>query len=541
MKKITKIVGVIFILVLLGVGFYFGFGQLNVGFQGGTALSINRVNFDSNDPNIQGDAFLVTFAQTSLGQSLRGSFSSNYINNRIEGDERVSRGFDLNIFGSDTICRYDINRQAMNEEVLYNLMLLDEGKCGGIYTGCTTRRNTCYSMGGIFVQDYSSWLTASNWACVGETNFVPIGKIEFSREDFNAEIRVTVDGRTYTEKINNRESAGINILDNRIVVDWVGNLGTGQQCPTADEQNIMSAYYNNRWNFVSENRVQSWRTLTSPNPDGVPRNFNSCVRDGWQSGESGSSLINKCISAFNRETDNALRISSFTTSGGTSAVSSGAIDSGSVSINTGRQLSFPVFTMRIQAEMLGVFIPVAEPKIERVVCDDFESGYRGIARVDVKNVGDTSGGARVIVACSPPISVSTPNINTFLEAGQTSSFNFALTGDGSGSISCTAQVREAGTNRITDTRQFTCSLTGVGASQPVDGDRRCTVNGEYEIYSGGRWNVQSPVPHPACEGGEWVRPRQDADWLLIGFLIIAGLGIGVAIFIRLKREGYFDQ
>ena len=539
MKKTTKIIGVIAILILLGVGFYFGFSELSV-YGGGTVLSMSQVTFDSNHPGIQGNAFLVTFAQTSLGQHIYGTFTANEINSKLQSNEKVDTGFRLDVFGSDTICNYNINRQSLNEQTLYKLYLIDEGRCGGIYTSCTTKQNTCSSNGGIFLRDESSWLTSSNWACVAEKQRVPVGKVEFNREDFNAEIKVTADGVSYSEKINNRDG-GVNILNDKIVVDWVGNLGTGEQCPTADEKNVMASYVNNRWTFTNIDRYNTWRTITTPNPEGVPSNFNRCIRDGWQSGESGSTLVNKCISAFNRETDDALRQASFTSDGGTSAIASGDTDDGKVTINTGRQLSFPVFTMRIQADMLGVYVPVAEPKIERVVCDEFTSGYMGFARVDVRNFGEVGGSARLSVVCQPPISVSTPASNMFLEPNILNSYNFALTGDGSGSVSCTAQVREAGTNKITDTKQFTCSLKGVGTSDPKDGDKRCSTGGTYEIYNNGRWNVIKPVPNPMCQDGQIDPPKEPVDWLLIGFLIVAGVGIGVAIFIRLKREGYFDK
>lgn len=537
MKNSVK-VGIVFvIIVLLGVGFYFGFDELST-FGGGTVLSINEVEFGSNVQGIRGDAFLVTFAQTSLGQHIYGTFNSNEINSRISGNERVETGFRMDIRGSETVCNYDINRQSSDPDYIYKVSLIDEGRCDPINpfgATCQDRVNQCDGIG--FWVKYT-WQLRGHYVCMGETQFTPVGNIQFSREDFSADISVTVDGQTHSTTINNRDG-GVNILDGKIVVDWVGNLGTGQQCPSPAQQNVMAAYLNNQWRIIDSSKFQTWSTLTSRTSDNIPRNLEDCIRAGWQDRDSGADIANKCIPDFNRLVDDTLVRKDFRSVGGSNAITLGSSNDGRVTINTGRQLSFPVFTMRIQADMLGVYVPVAEPKIQNVVCDDITSGFMGIARVDVRNTGNTGGGARVSVNCNSPLTVSTGALNGFLEPGVTNSFNFALTGDGSGSVSCTAQVREAGTNTITDTETFTCNLKEVGADDPETGDRRCTMDGEYQIYGGGRWNTQSPVPHPNCEGGI-IEDKTEIDWVFISFLIIGGLGIAVAIFIRLQREGYFD-
>jgi hypothetical protein len=85
-------------------------------------------------------------------------------------------------------------------------------------------------------------------------------------------------------------------------------------------------------------------------------------------------------------------------------VPSGNEYSGKVTLTVNKLLQFPVLTLKIKADWLGVYIPVGKPLITSVSSTEFQTGGVSYITTKVKNVGDALGSFGVYAQCNQPFS-----------------------------------------------------------------------------------------------------------------------------------------
>lgn len=367
-KKQNIVIGIVLAIALILVLSQTGFKPFAVGF---STLSLSQININSNDPFVGGQAWFLTVSQNGAGQSAT-------LTDKISDAEKSSDVFTLTTNIDEHFVQYPIRNE--NKKIREVTFTTTKFKWGGT-AGCNPDYWTNYFAAGKVP------LISNVWCYKFSTSGIR-GSIGSGNVNFKSTINVQGSGGSDSCTISNIGSTSCLSNNGKVHAQWVGSLVSGQAIPNAANDRKVAIFDTSRngWKIGSQNTLDNYLSYDS-------NGFDNCLNL-----PSGGDR-DKCFTNFNLFSRQAMSESNWGMTGGSNAFTSGSQSSGQVKINLPKQIQFPVITMRIRADLIGINIPVGEPRIIDADSDCFQTGQTGIIQVEVKNVGSGVGNFDVSANC----------------------------------------------------------------------------------------------------------------------------------------------
>jgi len=227
-------------------------------------------------------------------------------------------------------------------------------------------------------------------------------------------------------------------------------------------------------------------------------------------------------------------------------------------------LQYPEIRFLVNAESVGLKIPVGKPDILSVTCPEFASGGMGYAEIEVKNIGDDTGTFYPEFVENYPFSQKYAGEKITLNVGETGTLYVYLTSQTATEISksCKIRVYDYHNSNNYDEYAFTvdmtapkyctageylkqgnillvCNAQGTGYDEAL----KCT-DGKYLVYENNEWSckategntteydecepIQTPlgeIPDVVCIAKVW--------WSNYGIWVMFGLGFTFFIIVTI--------
>lgn len=451
-----------------------------------TPLSISSVGFDSNDPDLQGQAWLVTFA-------LRGdnSFIGTISAEDIKSDDGKIAENDLTISAELTSnsCNYNLRTRSADPNVFeYGVQIQEVSQLSFIHPNIVDFGNQCISKSNyyfVYGVTGTGFLQTTMYCITKDRVGVP-ATVETPIENFEADIQVIAKGQTSTGTINSVDSNSVNIPPVAFAT-WVGSFSSGETCPDIAASGFVGMNgKNGNWILIRQTTYNSYLNSLDNFQNAENRVVDEIFGDGLTS--SDQSVVDDYIGQINTVNSRARSTQgevTFSTSSGKQASVSGSLSNGKVNIDLERSLSTPVITAKIDADFLGIFIPVGQPEIVALSASPFTEGTNGNIQVSIRNVGDVSSKFSVGASCSSPFSTSSTIRETrLLSPNQQETINIpisATTNDATQTGTCTVSVFDAERPQDRVTQSITVSVSCLQICNA--GETRCNLENKEECSS----------------------------------------------------------
>lgn len=397
-NKGLKIFGIalliIFLVSLVGSVIYFGVVK-ETGF-GGTIISLQNVNFESSDPTIGGKAWLLTIVQNEASQFARGFFTADEINSKTNTKEKVKYPLEVNIESTPQKCLYKLNAQSSKISTM-------ESVSKGKFILRTSCQNACAGYY-FYTCKPTVLITGFDAYCYRKSPVATYGTVQFDKLSFSSNIIAKINDEEFKGTISNENAKSVTLGDGRVYGSWIGNFVSGEACPAPSEQDVASAFYNDKWRLTDKNNFIQYQNYDASG-------FENCLERYGQGTETPQS----CVSKYNQMSSIALSQKAFQAVGGTTALQNAESSSdGKVEITLSKAIQFPTITMRIKADLLGIVIPSSQPKITKTGSECFTTGSNGFIIANVKNVGDDYATFAVSADCPAPFSQTGTSVSVQL-------------------------------------------------------------------------------------------------------------------------------
>lgn len=420
-----KIVGGLFItiaaiIILFAAAYNYGsvplagFGTTCSGFND---ISLSSVDYLSNDPQLNSNSWVMTVSQNCQGRYAVGSFSKEYIkdlqeNAQSENDLKITTSLD------EQKCEYPI--QVEGKPIMHANY---ETKDLWLGLGASEFEQECITKPGYiyFAKKFGTFL----YTCFWTTETSKHGIIGTPSTTFKSTIRLDSHGETKLATITKTSPGSVKIGDVGFAY-WNGNLVTGDQCPIAADYRIDAAYLNGVWKTIDASKYQDYLSYDR-------NGFENCITRYL---DYGTETPESCANTYNIKETSALAGKQLISTGGSIGTTYGREFNGKIILEPTKILQFPLITMRINAEWLGVFIPVGIPDITYASSQPFRTGTKGLINVEVKNIGDYAGSFSVFATCPGTFSQTGSAQYVNLAPGQTITVSVPIT------ASCSKETKE---------------------------------------------------------------------------------------------------
>lgn len=452
-------------LAALGGGYVIMKNQGLLSTSGFATLSLTKVDYSSNDATLAGPAFLLTVVQNGKGQYATGTFSD-----LSDSGAKNQKPITITLEDGTQSCDYTI--QSTNNNIR-TLTITDSGSC----LACTaSKKNDCLAKGGIWAADKA---IKQNYICAQWENAGIIGNVITDKLSFNTVISATIDSTTYKASISNNGANSVTLSQGRVYASWEGNLNSGLSCPSPSERAI-SAIYNSGWTTVDKEAVTKYQLMADDF-------YDTCLAN-VASGTDKTRTFQNCVEEVNDAATLARQPKNLEYLG-TSGKTTGDTKAGTVKIPLNDQIQFPVFTMRVRADLLGIYLPVGKPVITNAKSDCFQTGSNGNAVITILNEGTARGTFKVSTVCAGSFS-TTGNTKTIqVNPSQSVNVNVGLVAD-SGSTTkkedCRVTVTDVENPENKDSTSFTACAKPLLTC--TEGSLRCTGDVQ-ERCTGGAWTI----------------------------------------------------
>lgn len=460
-KRLTIAIVAILVIVLFILNYQGVFKPFAIG---SSTLSLSNVDLRSSNPYLNGKAWLLTFVSGGLGQSYTGTFTPSQVDSFTSDSSKTTKSFTIDVDYSPTVCSYDINYQSGALTSIYDVELrtyqclfeflspspeevkLKTGLRSLLFLG--KNYPTCWGIG---------WNTES-----------PVANIQNPNIQSEYDITLSVEGGPLiTKSIDTLSSSKQGQLGDFAYAIWNGNLGSGISCPS--QSPYKSAYQNGVWTVIGDADYQGYVAAYN--------NFRTNLPALSSQGASLTEIQNQVNSLRNRIILAQAKKSFISSSYG--LINAQQLANAKITLQTSTQIIFPMTSLYIKSDTIGIFTPVPEIKILSTSSECFKTGSTGTISAVIKNEGQERGTFRAFTECSSPFSQSYP-IEGTLEAGESRTLNLPLTASASQKItgSCNVIIESTGP-RVT--RQVnTCVDPQITCTVPYP-EKFCAIQGTQEV------------------------------------------------------------
>ena len=462
-KKNKVIIPLIVLILIFSVAAFFAVKTQTTGFGGTSLLSLTQVNLDSKNPYLSGKAWVYTFRQGGLAQHAYGTVTPSNVES-ITHDEKPTKNFRIDAYYENQECVYPISVNY-DEAKVYKLAICE-------WTGITTpwtpesyfreklkekcdiSSNKAFGIYGKY-----PWSTTCYSTYIAEESTVGY----FGNTDLRTQMRIDIKAGDETSSISlDSEGKTQGKVGDFAYAIWQGNLDTGKSCKYTTDMPFKPIYVSGYWRTTSKALYEEYK-----------KDYDAMMVDvdqGW--GDAGSFVWNG-VRYYNKKTDMASFIKTFNAQSSRTLISKsfGSIDSKSslssavVRDEIQDSLQYPVITMYIKADTLGIYTPTPEIKIIKGNSGCFKTGEDGTIAITVKNTGDEYGNWNAYGTCTDPFDI-TRRIDISLDAGQTKTVYLPL--------SATAIKKTLG--KCTVTFESAAGKKTITIDTCVDPHQTCTPN-----------------------------------------------------------------
>jgi len=447
-----------------------------------STISLDSVNLKSSDSLLNGKALLLTFTQgQGISQKYVGTITASDINNQLDG-EKVKNGFSIEVNYDDQQCIYDIIN-SNSDYPIYKNIDFKSWLCTGSPSEERAKEKTGYSK--IISRGFFFLGVAPTCYAIGTNEWSPVGILSPPTTSLEYDITVSTPDGTETKTLSSTKS-GTARFGNFAYAQHQGSLVSSTDCTreAVNQDNYIPVYDNGRWKISDKSRYNSYKIkyLDFPSPN--------------------KNDIENYVEQLNTLSKYAL-----------SSVSLGSLKNrysyseAELIATLDTPVQFPVTSLYIKAETLGIVTLVPEFKILSASAYDFQSGDEGYIGVEVQNTGDESGNAIIYANCNGVISCNDrESIN--LNKGEVGKVNLRVTGSSSSDKceTCRVYVEWLGRQSYKDTRVcvtplLTCTPNDVFCSvnNGVDVVKKCNSQGTLASI------IDTCSGTETCEYGECVK------------------------------------
>ena len=375
--KTLKIVGITLGVIVLVTALILILGltqQQSYGFQ---TLSLSpNVQFNSNDPIIGGQDWLLTVSQNGAGQSASGTFTAN-------SGSSASNQFTISTSLDKDYATYPI----YNQNVPINVITYTTATYNPFSStlGCPSDNTNRIALGSLPL--------ISKVYCFAPVTRGYYGIIGQANVNFQSTITVSGSGGTSSCSLTNANQNSCISSDGNVQASWAGSLVSGQSTPDPTTQGIVAIYNtaNNGWVTASTTQYNLYFT----NVNNLASCLSTAAHDQLQ-----DASIQACMNGVNQPAQSLLSGYPFSVVGGSAATTTGGQNSGQVILNLPTQVQFQVLTMRVKSALIGINVPSGQPKITSTSSLIFQTGQTGNIAVTVQNVGSGVESMNVGATCT---------------------------------------------------------------------------------------------------------------------------------------------
>jgi len=403
----NKISTIIISLICL-IGLYYIFAEI-VPFSV-VIKSMDKIEFESSSQWWDGETWVITLSQSTMGQSIIGITDPEEMQERSGAPIRPERNLEIKILNPKQTCEWT----ALSDRVLYNYHYH--------YWSCywydeEYAKRHCSGSGKVYLgggkQPYSfdcicMWKSAEGW--IGELTDEKI-RTKSQIELISGEKRKTIDIDTK----GNSEG-------------WIDDIGyykyNGDLLLSSCRENKPSMNY-----YIPIYKNGVWYLTKASNYNSYINDIND-FENYYQNLLEGSSWTveefkNK-INNINRDVDNLHPIST-----------NGYFKGNTYLMDLKSSITNPEYTFWIKASWLGIYQPIPNIKIEKVECEDIGSSGKGVCEVHLKNYGETGGGTLTLEIPSPFVGDSK---SVYLNKNEYKIYDLTVTGYSNTEISRTGEI-----------------------------------------------------------------------------------------------------
>ncbi len=419
MKKKQKNILIVSIIVLsiLILGILGSTGKLPFAVSGSNTLSISQASLTSSNPYLNGKVWILTFSAGGLGQSYSGTITPSDIDSKTSDSTTTTKNLNINVVYENTECQYPIQSAGLLKPI-YDI-IYKEYSCFFSPSESSAKKDSGltnilyfgkYSGLTCFVFGYNTQSIVGN---LGQTNV----NAPFT-------INLEVDGKNAIKRIDTLTGSNQGAIGDYAYAIWGGNLVSGVSCPQTTNNLYVPIYVNGNWRLGSKQSYDTYVSLINNAPT--------------TSKDSNTILYNNLKKAIS----NAKVSRSFG-----SIESSSSLSNAIIKYTTASAIQFPVTTLYIKADTLGIFTPTPDIRPTSASSNCFKTGDTGLISVNIKNYGE-SGTFNVYATCLSPFS-TTQTITGSLNKDEVRTINIPLSASASEktSKSCTVFIESGGTTK----------------------------------------------------------------------------------------------
>lgn len=401
------------IIAVLAVLYLTPLGQTTIGV---STLSIDKVEYfksssicfdSSNEP-----LWVYTVRAGGLGQWADAGSDAGDISDWYDGKETTERRFRIDT-KFDQECEYPlitneyatpiyIFSQPIEWSIGFDLTCKDSEiieRCG----------SGDYFTGGKY---FGFEITRGCWCTKAIKKTGAIGsQSNFNNPDVHSIMEIEVsNGDDKKTRIFDTNGQIKGKIGSNVCAVWQGNLVNGKSsCPRPSSE-VLPIYTNGEWELISNDKYETYKSAW----------------DNWfdilkQSNLKRDSII-EAINGLNNKANSAV----------SSRINFGTINqptnlrNAKIIKEMDELTQFPVLSLYVKAEWLGVVTPIPDPKIKSAESDCFGSGRAGKIKLVIKNQGDERGEIDVYGDCTSNFDVSSKSIS--LGGGESKTVYLEITG-----------------------------------------------------------------------------------------------------------------
>lgn len=480
-KKNLTIVGFIVIAaILLLVLANMKLLPLSIG--GASTLSLQQANLQSSSPYFSGKVWLLTFRTGGLGQSYFGTFTPADVDGVTPDSTRTTKTFSLDVESSNTFCKYPIRDTSASTPI--RDIQYKEFSCPTSYLlPYVPSDSETTSKSGIQNLLYKGKYTGYTCFAIGYSTQAPVGTfptVPASGTEYS--IVVDIDGQRSQKTINTLTGSTQGAIGDSVYGIWQGDLGTGKTCESSSGFNptlYKAGYVNGAWRAISKASYDSYTSAYSTDTNALQQFVFNSNPDKNQ------------INYYVNDLQSKANVAKLSQSVPGSFIQSNSLTNGELDIILQSPITFPVTTLYIKADAIGIYTPVPDVRILSAQSSCFQTGENGVVSVTLENRGTERGTATVSLQCSSPFSFQS-NQEVSFNAGETKTINLAVTGSsiqetyGSCGIKAegvfgikTSTVNTCVKPQITCTRPYPQTFCGIESG--LETVRQCSQSGSQTI------------------------------------------------------------
>jgi hypothetical protein len=423
-KEKSLVVGIVVVVGIILLALFFVDKPLAIG--GTSTLALSKAKLESSNPYLSGEVWVLTFSANSLGQSYFGNFDPLDVEDATTGSLRSKRDFSVEVNYEDTKCKYPISGTSLDP-------IKDVRKIEYTYIPfidpCTEDEAKAKGINNVIIYGKYGW--SLTCFAVGYDTKSVVKRID--NPDISADYTINIDvvgGQSASKTFNTLEGTTSGPIGSFAYSVWNGNFDTGKSCPS--QASYLGAYVNGVWRVINSNSYDSYKN-----------EFDKISTFYFGGGASDKTQLENLISNINTKGNSAKSSVSFG-----SIENPGDLSNARVIYTSTTPLQFPVTTLYLKVDSIGIYTPVPNFKINSASSNCFKTGTEGAISFELANSGET-GGFTAYATCSGVFS-ATRNTQGTVSAGSTSRYSIPLSATASSEqkSSCVLTVESTG-NTVT--------------------------------------------------------------------------------------------